>query len=354
MTWDQRSYYRPSQPQGPWERVKAWAARAFGPEGTILDWSVPLYTLFGIHVRLHLILILMIVGELAWSMGSGATSIGLTYMAIGMASLFILVLLHEYGHCFACRYVGGEADQIVMWPLGGLAMCRPPHAWRADLITTLGGPGVNLALAPLLAGGLLAAGQPTSAIVFNPLDPGVALGSLRLSDNSQPLWLVALWWFHFTNALLFLFNMLLPMYPMDAGRTLQGILWARMGYAAATRITVNVGLVTAVVLFVFAITGNQSRLLAIALFGGITCWMEKRRLQMMGDGFFPVPDAPDHRLERQRERLAKRREKEQAQAAKDQAELDRILAKIASEGMGSLSAREKKWLQSETNKRRGS
>ena len=41
-------------------------------------------------------------------------------------SLFAIVLLHEFGHALACRQVGGKADQIVLWPLGGIAYVSPP------------------------------------------------------------------------------------------------------------------------------------------------------------------------------------------------------------------------------------
>jgi hypothetical protein len=40
--------------------------------------------------------------------------------------LFALVLLHEFGHALACRQVGGTANQIVLWPLGGVAYVEPP------------------------------------------------------------------------------------------------------------------------------------------------------------------------------------------------------------------------------------
>lgn len=34
--------------------------------------------------------------------------------------LFAIVLLHEFGHALACRSVGGKAERILLWPLGGL------------------------------------------------------------------------------------------------------------------------------------------------------------------------------------------------------------------------------------------
>ena len=38
----------------------------------------------------------------------------------------------------------GEADEILMWPLGGLAFVLVPHTPRANFITAVGGPMVNV------------------------------------------------------------------------------------------------------------------------------------------------------------------------------------------------------------------
>ena len=40
--------------------------------------------------------------------------------------LFVSVLLHEIAHALAAVWVGGHADQIVLWPLGGLAPPQVP------------------------------------------------------------------------------------------------------------------------------------------------------------------------------------------------------------------------------------
>lgn len=357
MSWDQRQYRDP--PTSGWGRFAAWWSRNMGSNP--LDWSVPLYTLFGINVRIHLIFIIMIASELLTA-GKG---VGLANAAAGIAALFILVLLHEYGHCFACRWVGGSADRILMWPLGGLASCNPPHQWRADLITTLGGPAVNLALFPVFGSILLALGQGWSAFFINPISPWATIGTLSLSDGTQPQWLLFIGWLHYANLMLLLFNMLIPMYPMDAGRTLHALLWRSIGHDRATWIVVNVGLAVAIALFIYAITTNQSRLMGLALFGGLTCFMERKRLELERQGFtIPTYSGPaedpvrtqvsraEQSRQRQAERLAKQREKDRQQAEADQAELDRILAKIAKDGMGALTSREKSWLQRETEKRR--
>ena len=48
-------------------------------------------------------------------------------------ALFLIVLLHEFGHALACRQVGGQANQIVLWPLGGVAYVAPPPRAGATL-----------------------------------------------------------------------------------------------------------------------------------------------------------------------------------------------------------------------------
>ena len=45
------------------------------------------------------------------------------------------VLLHEFGHVAACRSTGGEADEILMWPLGGLAFTRPVNDFKAQFFS---------------------------------------------------------------------------------------------------------------------------------------------------------------------------------------------------------------------------
>jgi stage IV sporulation protein FB len=354
MGWESRSYG-----SGEESGFRRGLRRVFGEGENPLTWSLPLYTAFGIRVRIHLFFVIWIVVELLQSMAR--SNIGWQFTGLGIAALFGLVLLHEYGHCYACRRVGGTADQILLWPLGGLASCLPPYGWKPDLITTVGGPAVNLVLWPLfgtLLAVLIPAGNIIPALFFNPFDPAQGLGEVRLTDGTQPMWLYAIWWLYYTNAVLFLFNVLVPMYPMDSGRILHALLWSRLGDRRALAITINVGFVVAVILFIVGMTGGNGLLMGLALFGGITCWLEKRRLAMMD----PVVGAYDFERgyqslpredETAKERKAKAAERRRKEQEKEQAELDRILAKIAGSGMNSLTGAEKKWLQRATERRRG-
>ena len=72
-----------------------------------LHWSWFLVAMYGIQSRAH-----------------GYSS--LVWPALEYLALFAIVLMHEFGHALACRQVGGQANQIVLWPLGGVAYVAPP------------------------------------------------------------------------------------------------------------------------------------------------------------------------------------------------------------------------------------
>src|SRR5437667_12112612 len=74
----------------------------------------------------------------------------LSWNALEYVGLFLIVLMHEFGHALACRQVGGQANQIVLWPLGGVAYVSPPPRPGATLGSIAAGPLVNLLLAPVL------------------------------------------------------------------------------------------------------------------------------------------------------------------------------------------------------------
>ena len=45
----------------------------------------------------------------------------MVWNALEILALFAIVLTHEFGHQLACRSVGGQTHDIVLWPLGGVA-----------------------------------------------------------------------------------------------------------------------------------------------------------------------------------------------------------------------------------------
>src|SRR3954462_7229877 len=130
-----------------------------------MSWSIPLFRAFGIQVKVHILYIVitlaMFLREFTKHRAHAAD-----YALIWVVMLFVIVLLHEFGHCFAARRGGGEADEILMWPLGGLAFCAVPHTARANLITAVGGPFVNVLICLVAGAALFAAGYYPLVNVF--------------------------------------------------------------------------------------------------------------------------------------------------------------------------------------------
>ena len=86
--------------------------------------SIRLFRFDGIDVFLHWSWFLVAAFEI--SNGSRRYS-SLTWNVLEYLALFLIVMLHEFGHALACRQVGGTANQIVLWPLGGVAYVNPPQ-----------------------------------------------------------------------------------------------------------------------------------------------------------------------------------------------------------------------------------
>ena len=85
--------------------------------------SIHLFRVAGIDLFLHWSWFLVAVIEVGY-LGYRYTS--LIWSVLEYLSLFLIVLLHEFGHAMACRQVGGSSDQILLWPLGGVAYVNPP------------------------------------------------------------------------------------------------------------------------------------------------------------------------------------------------------------------------------------
>src|SRR5580765_785788 len=110
--------------------------------------SIKLFQLFGISVYLHWTWFAWFL--IRYQMFGERYNSPAWYFAEYLA-LFVIVLMHEFGHALACRQVGGEANQIVLWPLGGVAYVAPPQRPGATLWSIAAGPLVNVILVPILS-----------------------------------------------------------------------------------------------------------------------------------------------------------------------------------------------------------
>jgi Zn-dependent protease len=160
--------------------------------------------------------------------------------------------MHEFGHSLACRQVGGRANQIVLWPLGGVAYVDPPQRPGATLWSIAAGPLVNVVLLPVLT--LLFVLSQTSGLAQAVPD---AHGLLSI------VW--------FMNLAVLFFN-LLPVYPLDGGQILRSLLWFVIGRARSLSVASLVGFAGVAGLIVLALLLQSVWIGIIAVFVALNCW----------------------------------------------------------------------------------
>jgi Zn-dependent protease len=223
--------------------------------------SIRLFRFLGITVFLHWSWFLVAFYQV------GSRNLGdaeLKWRVLEYLSLFAIVMMHEFGHALACRSVGGRADQIVLWPLGGVAYVDPPQRPGATLWSIAAGPMVNALLIPIFSLVRLSARR------WGQDDPGLYV-----------FW-VNLW---YINVGLLIFN-LLPIYPLDGGQILRSVLWFFVGRARSLLIASAVGLVAsgaALIAMVWVIVAGQNYfwLAIIAGFALMQSWSGLRQARAL-------------------------------------------------------------------------
>jgi Zn-dependent protease len=192
-------------------------------------YSLPLGRYFGINVRLHFTFLLYAFSRVS---DYGHVGFGLTYVG----GLYFSILLHEFGHALAARWCDGDATDILLWPLGGLAFVRPAFNPTAHLITTVAGPFVTLVLWLCFWGAM-----NLLTLVF-PSPTGVIPYVYWFCGEMREL-----------NLWLLIFN-LIPAFPMDGGRILRDTLWHWLSAEKATDIAVWVSRLIAGVAVIWALS----------------------------------------------------------------------------------------------------
>jgi len=126
------------------------------PLPTLRQGSIHLFRITGIDLYLNWSWFVVAAFQIESRIGRGRYT-ALSWYVLEYLSLFVIVLMHEFGHALACRQVGGTANQIMLWPLGGVAYVSPPQRPGATLWSIAAGPLVNVTLLPLLyAAGIMA------------------------------------------------------------------------------------------------------------------------------------------------------------------------------------------------------
>ncbi len=294
-----------------------------------MSWSLKVFQAFGIPVRVHVFFFVITLGLFLRQVGMKDNPVWwVDLLVYTVFLLFLIILLHEFGHCFGARYVEGEAKEVLIWPLGGLAYVDVPHTPRANFIATAAGPFVNVLICLGCAVGLATAGFLPNANPLTPVlspyvsemynfhdgrdytseyglkmyKPGTAeaipspvdgyektLKELGVTSrkitwppeqtatwaaNMAPLgaeralapgWAVWLNRAFGLSWILFLFN-LIPAYPLDGGRLLQSFVWGRTDYRRGVVVAAYSGFAVSVVFLLVSIAVNEALFMGLALF----------------------------------------------------------------------------------------
>jgi Zn-dependent protease len=395
-----------------------------------MSWAIPLPVRpFGITVKIHFLFFAVTLAMFLRKVAQKDNPVWwVDAFCLTILLLFFVILLHEYGHCFGCRAVGGEATEILLWPLGGLAFVEPPHNPRAHLITVAAGPTVNLVLCIACGLVMIACGfWPNANPVANPYTAemrNIATGRTYTSvyglklykpgtlnepiltpieifqkvfreredwwtrdryvlspENAEqmavqmtsapggaeralaPPWLVWVQRAFQINWVLFLFNMMLPAFPLDCGQLLQGTIWARTGsYRQGTVVACYSGFVVSMLMLIVALYWNETLMLLLSIFIFVTCTQKLHSLDQE-EGVFgydfsqgytslerdePPPPQPKKigPLKRWLQaRQARRIAREQEERARDEERMDELLAKIARQGKEALTDEERRFME---------
>jgi Zn-dependent protease len=342
-----------------------------GPMRDPFSWSFPLGRVSGILVRMHVLFPLVGLGlwlrvvfhrDPPYPPGAGLD------MLVLEALLLVSVLLHELGHCFGARRVDGDAQEVLLWPLGGLASLDVPHRPLAHFITAAAGPAVNVLICLATAAALAAlnGARPPFELSWAPFRSSETTlaelhtwGGVAVAEVSPTAALLArAFWL---NWVLILLN-LLPGFPLDGGRLLQGVLWPWYGYRQATAVAVFAGFVTAMAVGICAIVYDSVLTLCLGIFIYVTCKQQYILLETGGDdGLFGYDfsqgytslegDAPPRRKRagtwqrwlQRRAQVRRQRERERREA--EERRMDQLLEKVQRQGLPSLTEEERRFLR---------
>lgn len=328
------------------------------PDLGFTRWAIPLGTWFGVRVRANvwypLILLLLVSWLRSWE---------LALVCFGL--LFASTVIHEFFHIFAARMTGGDGEDVLLWPLGGLAFTRPAPTFASRFLTPAAGPFADLLICFATLPAVLGAGVLREAL--NPMQLPIA--------GIGPNWFRDVLILSFSlNWLLFLVN-LIPAFPLDGGQMLTAILARGQGMRSAVRFSVRVGWLCGAIMGFTGLWFDETIIVFLGFFVLIMNMQEMFRLHITdafghdgygsdeyGSGYGSFDDTSSEMelleprqsfWQRWKEnRAAARFERETEERAAIARRVDELLDKVHRDGMGALTAEERRFLDQASNKYR--
>jgi Zn-dependent protease/CBS domain-containing protein len=228
----------------------------------------------GIKVYIHWTFSILLLWIIIANTSSGVALVDTAWSLLFILTLFLCVILHEFGHALTAKRYGINTKDIILLPIGGLARLeRLPDDPKQELWVALAGPLVNVLIFLLL----------TFVLAFTGFE-SQALENLRLDGGTFLLYLTS------ANLILALFN-LVPAFPMDGGRVLRAFLSLKMPRVKATEIAGSIGQFLAMGFVFLGLFYNPFLvLIGLFIFLGAQAEMTQTKNASLLKGFF-VKDA---------------------------------------------------------------
>jgi Zn-dependent protease len=137
-----------------------------------------------------------------------------------MAAVVVSLLVHEFGHVFAVKWLLHDESKILLWFLGGLCIHRSTSSPAKQVGISLMGPGFAAVLAGLAA---------------------IAYFTMPKGEPSALRFFVT--WLLWINVIWTAFN-LLPIMPLDGGQALRALLHLKLGRGRSASVTRWVSILT--------------------------------------------------------------------------------------------------------------
>ena len=267
-----------------------------------LDWALRLFPLpDGTPVRLHAAFFVFALGLTLRQLQPPGGDRAVEIVLFTGPLFFLAILVHELGRYLAARRCGGDLEELLLWPAGGLRSAEFPHDPRGQVLGSLG--GLAASGASVLAGSAVLIGfgfvpnlrpladpyltevrnhrdhrtytsefgfkvyksgssmpeelTPEQAKLTSPAE--IAEHATRIQGTNRAVLPRALVWLHrfvWLSWVLFLVN-LLPAWPLDMGGVLQGAVASRSDDQSAVAVTAYAGFVVAGLATIVALGFNE-------------------------------------------------------------------------------------------------
>lgn len=221
-----------------------------------------------IPVKIHWSFLLILVFVAGSSASQGADTMSIFIELCFLLTMFLCVVLHEFGHALTAKMYGIKTEDIILLPIGGVARLRQmPENPVQELVIAVMGPVVNVVIALLLF-----------AFLYSQYGPMYfSLEQLELLGFSN--WTGFLPLLMISNILLVVFNMI-PAFPMDGGRVLRALLSMGFGRLKATRMASLIGQAICIIFIVGGLYYEAYTLSIIGVFIFLGASQEYRSVVM--------------------------------------------------------------------------